>query len=480
MFDAKVLRRLAVAVVAALISGPAAAQDVTAPGYIYSFTELSDTTQSCVASATGGTFVGVGEGFTGNGQSVAFVTESGVERTVVSGFNSIGDCVYDAVNDQLYVVDNGLEALGAVTGDTAYAIPGASTATNLTAGGFNLAPSGSIPSAFSVALDAANNVFVSDAVGAGLGNVRKIAASNGALTTLIPGFDFTGGVAIDDTGDIFVAESLASLASLIGRYNSAGVFEAIVSGPSTSHGSYDLAFNTDGRLLATGKSNGPVVSIDPATGNSTNLATGFAFPTSIDVDDFTGRIQLVSSTFTGDAEDFRLHSLTPIALIVPDSGGDALGSDSRRDCVGEFYGLELSVNSHDKTTKRAICTDGAACDADGEEDGKCTFRFGVCLNVTDPRVPNCLSEATVDFSLRKAKPDNTAVTALVTAIQDALPVAGPQCFFSDGVEVPLRVTSKGLKSATQVIKIRSDSEVPFKSKDSDVVNLVCDPPSSDE
>src|SRR5262245_21354848 len=79
---------------------------VTPPaGYIYSTQLLGNTTQSCIAAGPGGTFVGIGPTFTANAQSVVLAKESGEVRLVASGFNSIGDCAYDANTDVLYVTD---------------------------------------------------------------------------------------------------------------------------------------------------------------------------------------------------------------------------------------------------------------------------------------------------------------------------------------------------------------------------------------
>ena len=135
--NSRVAGRAAVCAVALFILGSIAgashAQTVVAPGYIHSFLTLPDTTQACVASARGGTFVGMGPGFTAAGQSIVFVDGAGAVRTVVSGFNSIGDCAYDAAADVLYITDNGLEAAGAVTGDTIFAVADASAAEGLSA-----------------------------------------------------------------------------------------------------------------------------------------------------------------------------------------------------------------------------------------------------------------------------------------------------------------------------------------------------------
>jgi len=478
MFEGNSFRRFAAtAAMTAAVTyvQPALAQTVSAPGYIYSFQTLTDTTQACVAAAPGGTFVGKGPGFTGNAESVVFVSESGGERTVVSGFNAIGDCAYDVATDVLYVVDNGLEALGSVTGDTAYAIPGALSAEDLTASGFNLKPAGSIPNAFSVALDSAGNVFVSDATGGGAGTVRKIAASNGALTTFAGGFDFTGGIIWDAAGDLFVAESLPTFDTQISRYNASGVFQEVVSGPTFDHGSFDLAVNSDGRLLATGAFAGPVVAIDPDTGDVATIADGFNFATSIDVDDFTGRIGLVSSSFLGLEEDFRLHTLTPIASLAPDGGAGAGLVNDRRECVSELYGVELATNTKGKVLKKAICHDGATCDADGRTNGVCIFPLGVCLNVTDDRVPRCFSDSANFFELKKPKSDAPALSTLAASVIAALPVEDAQCFFSNGVPVPVRITKHGAKAGKLAVKFKTKSDSPLEQTDIDGVKLVCEP-----
>jgi hypothetical protein len=454
---------------------PAAAQTITAPGYVRSFLTLSDTTQSCVATAEGGTFVGRGPGFTANAQSVVFVTESGVERVVASGFNSISDCAYDRVPDVLYVTDNSYEVAGALTGDTVFAIPAASTATDLSAVGLELVPKGGIPSAASVAVAPNGDVYVSDSVGGAAGSVRRFAA--GALSPFIGGgLDFAAGLAFENGGTLLVAETLDSFASQISRYDANGNFLDVVSGPGFDHGSYDLAFAYDGRVLVTGAFDGPVVAVDTTTGTSASIADGFTFATAIDVDSFTGRVELVSSSFVGADEDYRLHRLTPVAKLSP-MGGTG-GSNARRECLTEFYGIDPAFDARGNPGKTAYCVDGAACDADGKVNGSCTFPIGICLNVSDWRLPACLSLAAVDFELKKAKPQSDALSTLAAEIDAALPIQGPQCFFSDGVVVPLRLTRKGvLKPGKQLVKTKTKSIEPLRVTDVDVAKLVCLPPS---
>jgi hypothetical protein len=65
---------------------------------------------------------------------------------------------------------------------------------------------------------------------------------------------------------------------------------------------------------------------------------------------------------------------------------------------------------------------------------------------------------------------------MADAIVAALPVEGMQCFFSDGVVVPLRTTKKGaLKAVKQAIKVSATSQSPGNTKDVDKVTLICEP-----
>src|SRR5262249_5388491 len=142
---------------------------------------------------------------------------------------------------------------------------------------------------------------------------------------------------------------------------------------STSFGSIDLAFNTDGNLLASG---GSVVSFNPSTATSTPFISGLSFTGGITVDPFTHRVQVLSSTFTGADEDTWLPRFTPGDLLSPGNGSP----DS--ECLQETYGLHVVDGT-------AECTDGAPCDADGVKNDACLFPVGFCLNVDDPNLSSC-------------------------------------------------------------------------------------------
>ncbi len=456
-----------------LLVSSAASAVVSAPtGYIYSTQLLGNTTQGCVAAGPGGTFVGVGPGFTANAQSVVLAKESGEQRLVVSGFNSINDCAYDATADVLYVTDNadnadfGIVSLfAAQSGDTVFAIPSASTASGLSAPGLEFLPADTFPSAAAAAIDSAGNVFVSDSIGGGGGGtVTKIVA--GTPSVLVSGLDLASGITIDPaTGDIFVAQTLSgTFDAQINRYDSAGTAVPPIpfAGPSFGFGTYDLAFDKDGQLLASGAFGGDVVSFDPVTGTPTPFVSGLTFASGVTVDSVTGRVELLSSTFTGVDEDKSLHRLTPVDALAPGKGS------SKSECVHEFYG----VDAPDGTT--ATCTDGDACDGDGTVNDRCMFPVGFCLNVDDPNFIDCADINTVASVEISARPFSLAISDAANRLAAALPLSGSTCVFSDGLVVPVKITGKGAKKDGKA-KVKVKSETDIGQKDTDTIKLVCQP-----
>lgn len=449
----------------------AASAVVTAPsGYIYSTQLLGSDTQSCVAAGPGGTFVAVGPGFTANAQSVVFVRESGDARLVASGFNSVADCAYDAANDVLYVTDNADNAdLGIVspfaaqTGDTIFAIPSASTASALTAPNVELLPADSLEDAASVAVDGAGDVFVGDSVGGGAGSVIKI--TGGVPAPFVSGFDFTAGITFDPaTANLFVAETLAGFNVQIRQFTPAGtpVAPAPLVAPTFAVGSYDLAFDKDGQMLATGLFGGDVVSIDPLTGTPTPFISGLNFATGATVDAQTGRIELLSSTFASMEEDKSLHRFTPIDALVPGKGS------ASTECVQEFYGIDAP------DSKTATCVDGGPCDADGAVNDRCTFPIGFCLNVDDPDFSDCESTNSITSVEITAKPFSVGVAEASDRLVAALPLADSTCFFSEGAVVPVKITGSGdKKDGNGKIKVKTETDAG--QKDTDNIKLVCQP-----
>jgi hypothetical protein len=446
-------------------------QAVTVPsGYIYSTQLLGNFTQSCVASAPGGTFVGIGPAFTANAQSIVLARESGDTRLVASGFNSIADCAYDAAADVLYVTDNadnddfGIAGpFGAQSGDTVFAIPSASTASGLSAPGLELLPADSLAAAGSVSVDSSGSVLVADAAGGGLGSVVKITGTTPA--PFLPGLDFPGGLAIDPvSGNVYLAEFLATFDNQVRQFTAAAVPVPPIplAGPSFGFGSYDLAFDGDGQLLVTGVFSGDVVSMDPSTGVTTTFASGLTFATGVTVHPVTHRVEMLSSTFAALDEDKSLHRFTRIDGLVPGRGSP------KTECVHEFYGVAAPDG------KSAVCTDGAACDADGVVNDRCSFPVGFCFNVEDPNFADC-DDANAVSSLRvTASPFSAGVADAVAGFAAQLPFAGSSCVFTDGIVVPVKIAGNGAKKDGKG-KVRVKAETNAGQKDSDSIKLVCQP-----
>jgi hypothetical protein len=454
-----------------VLAGGAGAQVSTGPGFIYASLPTSDLTQSCVQAGPGGTFVGQGPGFTANGQRVVLVRESGVESVVATGFNSISDCVYDAETDTLYVTDNSGELAGAVTGDTVFAIAAASSAPGATAVGNEVVVAGSLPFAAGVTIDAAGDVYVSSSGGGGSGAVAKIAA--GAITPIIAGLDFASGLAFDSAGDLLVAETLASFDSRVTRWSAEGSLLDEVATPSFDFGSYDAAFALDGRLIVTGAFAGDVVSMDPVGGSTSPLVGGLTFATGVDVDAFTGRVSLLSSTFIPNDEDRSVHRLVDKARLIPGNGSDVT------ECMGEIYGAELVPLAPEKPAKHAVCVDGASCDADGVANDVCVFPIGVCLNVVDSRFSDCASADVAALTVKKSKPVSMEMAALAAAVQTDAPLVNERCYFSDGMRVPVKVTRKGArKDGKGMLKLQVVGSGTRPVTDTDSLKMVCLPPAS--
>lgn len=452
-----------------LLAVSSARAQVTPPaGYVYAPQVLESLTQSCIAVGPGGTFVGIGQAFTANGQAIVLARESGALRLVALGFNSIADCVYDGAGDVLYVTDNAGELPGTTTGDTVFAIPSASTAAGLPAATIELLPANSIADAMSLAVGDDGNLLVSDATGGMAGTVQSIDVDGHTAAPFASGFAFTGGLAVDPaTGDVLVAESLPSFEAQISQFDSAGGSLGSFAGPSFGFGSFDLAFNTDGSLLATGAFGGNVVALD-TSGTPVPFVGGLTFASGISVNGFTGRVEILSSTFSVPSveEDRSIHRFIPVDRLVPGNGAAA------SECAHEFYGLELVAPAPGKKARKAICADGDPCDADGTVNDRCLFPAGFCLEIADSRLPACTPSPVVDFSVT-TKPVNLAVAAAAAAVQNALPVSTPACFFSDGIAVPVTVRPRGKSAGRATLRVKATRA--NGKKDADAVTLLCAP-----
>jgi hypothetical protein len=445
----------------------AGAQVTPAPGYIYDAQVLGSTTQSCIAVGPGGTFVGIGPGFTANAQAVVLAKESGELRLVAFGFNSISDCAYDAAADVLYVSDNADsgELDGALTGDTVFAIPSASTASGLTAVGLELLPANSVPSAAGLAVDAAGDVFISNALGGGAGSVGRIDVGVPSLTPFATGFDLAAGLAFHPlSANLLVSETRnGTFDAQIRAFSPGGTELPLFAGPSFAFGSYDTAFITNAddeiSLLATGLFGGNVAAFDESA-NDSAFVSGLTFASGVTFNAFTGRVEILSS-FSGTDEDRSIHRLIEVERLVPGRGRRVT------ECVAEVYGLDRG------TSRDAICVDGAPCDADGKVNDTCIFPLGVCINIHDADITDCAPTAPVASASITTNPFSATAQAMVAELTAALPEVDATCAFSDGIAVPVRNTQQGkMPGLTRVLL-----EVVLQTgeKDTDRFRLICEP-----
>jgi len=153
-----------------------------------------------------------------------------------------------------------------------------------------------------------------------------------------------------------------------------------------------------------------------------------------------------------------------IAVATVPGGGPATS-----DCYLEFGGVTATKG---KTTVE--CTDGTACDLDGECNNSCTFAVQVCPNQTDPNLPKCTPPAGGLSSVKITK-DKSQVTL------NQLGLTGSACgAFPDGPVVPLKVKTnkkgtKYLKATSHITAVVLAQPGVKPKKDSDKLNLVCLP-----
>ena len=299
-----------------LLAATAGAAVTAAPGFAVHAIPTPATVAGGVVRVGDAIFVGQGPSFTANAQSVIRLA-GGVATTIATGFSSLGGFAF--ADGFLYVVDNAAELPGATTGDTVYAIPDAlARTTAVAAADVAVVPAGTIPSAFDVAVAPDGALLVSDAAGPGAGRVVRV--FGGSATTFLPGFDYTGGLAIAGP-TLFVGNVDGSFVGAVRRATLAGVpLPDLVGGLS---GIYALDIESDGSVLATGgfadDFSSTVVAIASDGSSATERARGFAF---------TGELFFDAARDETLVLDFGVSDITAICR-----DGDADGvCDADDDC----------------------------------------------------------------------------------------------------------------------------------------------------
>lgn len=327
---------LSLAVAVALITGIAAprAQAITAPGYTVTEIALPDFAQGDVVVVGGALFVGSGPGFSGAAQSVIRI-DGGGATVVADGFNSLGGFAYDAVNDRLLVGDNGIEALGSETGDTLYAIanPTGGFVTPLRASSIAVLPAGSLPGFSDIVLDpgdpTGNRAFVTDASASfpPAGRVVSVDLSGASLSVLQSGLGYAAGVAAT-SGSLYFGDldafSFAGSVSSVALPGATGTASLVTGGLA---GQYDIEVEAGGTLLASAV--GALLRIDPLSGATTSVATGFGYATGV-FTDASGTIWALDGGFPGAAIVYRLDPVPEPGSILLTACGVAMLAASRR------------------------------------------------------------------------------------------------------------------------------------------------------
>ncbi len=182
---------------------------------------------------------------------------------------------------------------------------------------------------------------------------------------------------------------------------------------------------------------------------------------------------------------------------------------SKTDCLIEWLVTPTPADVGGFPTGKIECTDGDACDADGQANGECTFSVAVCINNVDSRLPSCdaaafkLSSLAIDVAqLRKPariKKDgydalnkrllaealrSIDVPTVVKKEGTIAPAPGSTtetCSSPAMLKVPVKAKNGSTAKARKTVKVAAFAPpAPGKTrgkKDSDALRLTCLPAS---
>jgi DNA-binding beta-propeller fold protein YncE len=198
---------------------------------------------------------------------------------------------------------------------------------------------------FGVAVDATGNVYVAD-----FSNdmIRKITPA-GVVTTLAAGFNGPTGVAVDASGNVYVADKTNNM---IRKITPAGVVTTLAG--STASGSTDgtgtaagfngptgVAVDVSGNVYVADYSNNMIRKITPA-GVVTTLAAGFNGPTGVAVD-------ASGNVYVADKGNNMIRKITPAGVVTTLAGSTTLGSTNATGTAASFeypYGVAVDASGN--------------------------------------------------------------------------------------------------------------------------------------
>ena len=292
---------------------PAGAAVVPATGYLVRTFPTPDLVQGGVMRR--GNAIFVGQGAFGSGGERLIRLSNAAATTIADGFSSLAGMDFDVTTGRLYVVDNcfgsDFGCGNPSTGDTLYHIDDALTRTTAAAAAASeVVPSGTFSTPQDV-LVRPGQIWVSDAVGVGIGRVATVVGTT--VNTQIPGLDFLGGLATDGTF-LYIANLDGSFVGSVRKYTLAGVAQPQLIGGLS--GAYALAVDGGGNVLVTGGftgdfSSSTILAVN-AGGAATERAHGFGFSSEIFYDAPRGAALVL---------DF---GVSEIAAICADADGDAV------------------------------------------------------------------------------------------------------------------------------------------------------------
>jgi len=211
--------------------------------------------------------------------------------------------------------------------------------------------------------DSNGNVFAAD--GGGNRLVKMVAASPGTTTVLMTGLSKPSQVAVDGTGNVYVADAGNSRIAMTGP--SGGTITALGTGLSAPQG---VAVDIAGNVYVADTGNNRVVELPAGGGQATVNITGLSKPTAIAVDaaddlfvldSGNNRIVELPLNLEQSVVNLGTTAITPTGIAV-DAAGDLYMSDSSSDSVVEF--APGSVNGNQLVTG-LISPLGVAVDLNG-------------------------------------------------------------------------------------------------------------------
>jgi hypothetical protein len=185
--------------------------------------------------------------------------------------------------------------------------------------------------------------------------------------------------------------------------------------------------------------------------------------------------------------------LTPLVI-----GGELRASDCQLEMHVVNPNNDPFFDVFGRVNNRQTCRDGdPSCDTDGAADGTCTFQLASCFNCNDPLLPECVPIPAASYAITRPRlsdpdPINSAnAEAMVAAVAALAGMRNPEwpyivefdplfidaaCTALAPFKVPLRQTSRGLRTRRFTLRARSIAPTPTGLRwDADGLRLICVP-----